>query len=188
MDIFFLPLLAAALAEWGDKTQILAMLLAARFARPIPVFIGVGAAIIVHMSLAAFGGSLLTAMITPDAIQLFLGLGFLFAGVAAFLPFSDPDADGYWNLGAVLTSFFAFLTVEFGDKTQFITAGFGGTSPSWHFTAAGASLGVMIGIAPAILLGTALRETLPLTLIRRTIGALFLFISSIIAINVFALI
>lgn len=188
MDSVFLPLLAAALAEWGDKTQILAMLLAARFPRPVRVFIGIGAATVLHMSLAAFGGSLLTAIITPDAIQLFLALGFLFAGISAFLPFSDPDVDGYWNIGAVLTSFFAFLAIEFGDKTQFITAGFGATSPSWPFTATGATLGVMIGIAPAILIGTALRDQLPLTLIRRIIGAAFLFLSSILAINALSLI
>lgn len=188
MDDLFLPLMAAALAEWGDKTQILAMLLAARFPRPLLVCVGIGAAVIVHMSLAAFGGSLLTTIITPDAIQLFLALGFLFAGVAAFLPFADPDVDGYWNIGAVFTSFFAFLAAEFGDKTQFITAGFGATSASWPFTATGATLGVMIGIAPAILLGTALRDRLPLTLIRRSIGGLFLFISSILAINALSLI
>ncbi|QLC25302.1 TMEM165/GDT1 family protein [Parasphingopyxis algicola] len=188
MDAFFLPLVAAALAEWGDKTQIVAMLLAMRFAKPIPILIAIAAAAAINMSIAAFGGSLLTQMIAPDAALLFLALGFLFAAVGAFIPFRDPDAGEGWKIGAFATSFAAFLAVEFGDKTQFITAGFGAISPHWPFAAAGATLGVLLGCAPAVMLGSALRETLPLPTIRKGIGALFLLISSIIAINAFSLI
>ncbi|MGJ8537326.1 MAG: TMEM165/GDT1 family protein [Parasphingopyxis sp.] len=188
MDSFFLPLVAAALAEWGDKTQILAMMLAVRFGRPVPIFVGIGIAAAINMGLAAFGGSLIASMISPDAALLFLTLGFAFAAVGAFIPFSDTDADAIWGLGAVTTSAIGFLLIELGDKTQFIAAGFGAVSPNWILAAAGATLGVMLGCAPAIILGEALRERVPLTSVRRSIGIVFALISSILAINAFSLI
>ena len=188
MDDFFLPLVVAAIAEWGDKTQILAMLLAARIGKPVPILIAIGAAAAVNMSLAAFGGSLSTTMIAPDAARLFLALGFLFAAIGAFIPFRDPDRGQSWKIGVLVPSFFAFLVLEFGDKTQFITAGYGATSTHWGFTAIGATIGVVLGCAPAVMMGQAFRETLPLAAIRRGIGAFFLLVSSIIAINAFSLI
>jgi len=188
MDSFFLPLVAAALAEWGDKTQILAMMLGARFAKPVPVFIGIGLAAAINMGLAAFGGSLLSNMIPADAALLFLTLGFVFAAVGAFIPFRDTDAGSIWGIGAITTSFIGFFLIEFGDKTQFIAAGFGAVSQNWVLTASGATLGVMLGCAPAIILGQALREKIPLTLVRRSVGGVFLLVSSIMAINVFSLI
>jgi Ca2+/H+ antiporter, TMEM165/GDT1 family len=188
MDSFFLPLVAAALAEWGDKTQILAMMLGSRFGKPVPVFIGIGIAATINMGLAAFGGSLIAGMIPPDAALLFLTLGFGFAAIGAFIPFSDPDAESIWGIGAITTSAIGFLLVEIGDKTQFITAGFGAVSSNWMLTAFGATLGVMLGCAPAIILGQALREHVPLILIRRSVGILFALVSSILAINAFSLI
>lgn len=188
MDAFLLPFLAAAIAEWGDKTQILAMALAIRFARPAPILIGITIAAAISMSLAAFGGSLLTAMIAPDAALLFLALGFAFAAVGAFIPFEDPTADKRWRIGALTTSFATFLAIEFGDKTQFIAAGFGAASYHWATTAVAATLGIVLSCAPAVLLGAAFRETLPITLIRRIAGGILLIVSSIIAINAFRLI
>ncbi|MBC2779038.1 TMEM165/GDT1 family protein [Parasphingopyxis marina] len=188
MDSFFLPLVAAAIAEWGDKTQILAMLLAARFAKPLPLFLGIGAAAAINMGIASFGGRLLTTMIDPNAAMLFLALGFLFAGVGAFVPFRDPTTGLNWKIGTFATAFVAFLAVEIGDKTQFIAAGFGASGANWAFAAIGATLGVLLGAAPAIMMGTALREAVPLQLIRRIAGGLFLIVSSILAINALSLI
>jgi putative Ca2+/H+ antiporter (TMEM165/GDT1 family) len=188
MDSFFLPLVAAALAEWGDKTQILAMLLAARFGRPLPLFIGIGAAAAINMGVASFAGQLLIAMIDPNAAMLFLALGFLFAGVGAFVPFRDPTIGQGWRIGALATVFLAFLSVEIGDKTQFIAAGFGASGANWVLVAIGATAGVLLGAAPAIVMGNAFREAVPLTLVRRIIGGLFLLISSILAINALSLI
>jgi len=188
MDSFFLPLVAAALAEWGDKTQILAMLLGIRFANPVPVFIGISLAAAINMALAAFGGSLLATIIPPDAALLFLTLGFLFAAIGTFVPFRDTDADSIWGMGAIFTSFVGFFLIEFGDKTQFIAAGFGAVSSNWILVGSGAAVGVVLGCAPAIVLGQTLRERVPLTGIRRSVGGLFLLVSSILAINVFSLI
>ncbi len=188
MDVFFLPLVTAALAEWGDKTQILALLLAIRFQKPVAVFAGVACAALLNGALAAFAGSLLPQMINHDAALLFLALGFLFAGAGAFLPSRDPASGLTWRLGAFFTTFLAFLIVEFGDKTQFITAGYGAAYPGWPFIAAGAAIGVVLGCAPAIALGPAFRRRLPLTVMKRSIGAIFLLIAAMLTINGLSLI
>lgn len=188
MDVFFLPLVTAALAEWGDKTQILALLLAMRFQKPVAVFAGVACAALLNSALAAFAGSLLPQMINHDASLLFLALGFLFAGAGAFLPSRDPDSGLTWRLGAFFTTFLAFFIVEFGDKTQFITAGYGAVYPGWPFIAAGAAIGVVLGCAPAIALGPSLRQRFPLPIMKRTIGGVFLLVAAALAINGMSLI
>lgn len=188
MDIFFLPFAAAALAEWGDKTQILAMLLAMRFSKPLPILLGIITAATINMSLAAFGGSLLQTMITPEAARLFLAVGFLLAAVAAYIPISDPYSGENWKLGAWATSAASFLAIEFGDKTQFLAIGFGATYGSWPVVAMASVLGVTLSCAPAVLMGAAFRENLPILTIRRTAGVIFFLTSSIIAINALSLI
>lgn len=188
MDAFFLPFVAAALAEWGDKTQILAMLLAARFRRPGLVLTGIALAALLNSALGAFGGSLIVPLITPEARLLFLALAFAFAGIGAFLPFREPDTGMGWKLGALVTSFAAFFLLEFGDKTQFVTAGFGAVLASWPFVAIGAAAGIALSAAVAVFMGEAFRERFPLRTMRRVAGGLLLFVGAILAINAFRLI
>ena len=183
-----MPFAAAALAEWGDKTQILAMLLAMRFAKPLPILLGIALAASINMTIAAFAGTLLTSMITPEAARLFLAVGFLFAAVAAIIPISDPYSGEKWKLGAFFTSAASFLAIEFGDKTQFIAVGFGAVSGSWPIVAFASTLGVLLSCAPAVMMGAAFRDTLPILTIRRSAGFLFLIVSSIVAINALGLI
>jgi putative Ca2+/H+ antiporter (TMEM165/GDT1 family) len=188
MDTFFLPLVSAALAEWGDKTQIVALLLAIRFQRPLLLFLCIGAAALINMGIAAYAGSLLPAMINQDASLLFLAVGFAFAAGGALIPFREPTVGQNWKLGAWATAFVAFFLAEFGDKTQFLAVGFSAVNQNWIMTALGSAAGVVLGCAPAILLGGAFRKRFPVSLIRRSIGGLFLLISAILAINVFSLI
>ena len=188
MDAFFLPFLAAAVAEWGDKTQILAMLLAARFQRPGLVLGGVALAAFANSAIGAFGGSLIVPLLTSEARLLFLALAFALAGAGAFLPFRDPGTGLNWRIGALATAFLAFFLVEFGDKTQFVTAGFGAVLTGWPIVAFGAAAGVMLASAPAVMLGSAFRSRFPLALMRRSAGGLLLLIGAILAINAFALI
>lgn len=188
MDSFFLPLVTAALAEQGDRTQLLAMLLAARFDRPVAVFAGVALAATLNSLLAAFGGALVGGLLTHEAALLFLALGFAFAGAGALISWRDPDTGLAWRTGAFATSFAAFFLVEFGDKTQFVTAGYAALDDGWGFTAAGAALGIAIGCAPAVAMGTAWRAAAPLVAVRRTAGGLFLLVAAILAVNALQLI
>ncbi len=190
MDAFFLPLVSAALAEWGDKTQILAMLLAARFGKPATVLVAVALAAAINSTLAAFGGSLIGNLIDDNSAMLFLGLGFAFAGVGALIPFRDPDHGLNWRLGTFLSSFLAFGILELGDKTQFMAAGFGavGTENSWPFVATGTTIGIVLASAPAIMMGQAFRQQMPLKTIRRIAAVIFLVVAATLAVSAFALI
>lgn len=173
MDVVFLPFLTAALAEWGDKTQILALVLAVQFRRPLPVLCGIALAALINSLLGAFAGSLVRPMISHEAMLLMLALGFLFAGVGGFIPFRDPATGLGARLGAFATSFIAFFALELGDKTQFVTFSFAGVSGAWIVTGCAAAAGIVIGCAPAVMMGEALRERLPLKLIRRIVAGLF---------------
>lgn len=189
MDSFFLPLVAAALAEWGDKTQLLALLLAAHYRRPGTVLAAVVCAAAVNASLAAFGGHLLGGFMDDRAGQLFMAVAFTLAAVGALLPYEEPEGGiGWKRVGAFVPSFIGFLALEFGDKTQFVTAALAALLPVWPFVAAGAAIGTAIGCAPAIMMADRFRETLPLPQIRRAVGALFLLVAAILSINAFRLI
>lgn len=188
MDSFFLPLVTAALAEWGDKTQIFAMLLAMRFGKPMTVLAAVACAAALNAGISAFAGSLIAPMIDHRASQLFLALGFLFAAAGAFWPFKDPKTDIARPAGIFIACFLAFAVLEFGDKTQFLAAGYATLFGTWVFVAVGVAIGVVIGCAPAIMMGETFRDTVPLKLVRRAIGAVWLLVASILAINAFLLI
>lgn len=193
MDSFFLPLVAAAVAEWGDKTQILAVLLALHYRKPGIILFAIACAAALNASMAAFGGSLLGAYMNGNAAQLFMAVALTLAAIAAFLPFDEPDNGigwkmGSWKIGTFVASFIGFATIEFGDKTQFLTAGLGAMLPIWPFVAIGAAIGTVISCAPAVMMAEIFREKVPLKLIRRISGGLFLFVAAILAINAFRLI
>lgn len=187
MDLIFPPFVAAALAEWGDKTQLLALALGLRFARPIPVIAALALAALANSLLGAFGGSLTHPMISYDATLLFLGLGFAFAAIGALIPFRERDEGAGWGLGAFGTSFAAFFILELGDKTQFITAGFAAVHGAWLPVALGATAGILVGVAPAVVMGERLRA-LPLKTIRRIVAGLFGFAATVLAISALRLI
>lgn len=188
MDSFFLPLVTAAAAEWGDKTQIFALLLAVRFGKPMTVLAAVALAAALNSTLAAFGGSLVAPLVDHRASQLFLALGFLFAAVGAYIPFKDPVSAINGRLGVFFSNFIAFWALEFGDKTQFIAAGYATMFEPWPFVAVGVAIGTVLGCAPAILVGQGFRGRFPLRLVRRSVGAIFLLIAAILAINALVLI
>lgn len=187
MDLIFPPFVAAALAEWGDKTQLLALALGLRFARPVPVIAGIALAALANSLIGAFGGSLIHPMISYDATLLFLGLGFAFAAIGALLPFRERDHGASWRLGAFGTSFAAFFILELGDKTQFITAGFAAVHGAWLPVALAATAGILVGAVPAVMMGERLRA-LPLKAIRRVVAGVFGFTAIILAINALRLI
>ncbi|MBC7985262.1 MAG: TMEM165/GDT1 family protein [Sphingomonadaceae bacterium] len=180
MDLVFLPLVTAALAEWGDKTQLLALALAVRFGKPVQIIAGIAVAALASSLIGGFGGSIIRPLISHEASLLMLALAFLFAGFGGFMPFRER-APGL-SLGAFVTSMLAFFALEIGDKTQFLALGFAAVNGAWIVTACAAAAGIVLTCGVAVVMGEALRERLPLRLIRRVIAGLFLLAGFVIAI------
>jgi len=174
---------AALLAEWGDKTQLLVAALGARYARPLPVIAGVAAAALANSLLAAFGGTLVHGMVTPRAVSLIVGIALTLAGGGALFRSKTPDMGATWRVGPFLTTFGCFFLLEFGDKTQFVTAGLAAQYDSLALCAAGATAGIVLANVPAAALGERFAAALPLRAIRIGAGLLLLLAGLIVGLS-----
>lgn len=188
MDALLTTFLAAVLAEFGDKTQLLVMVLAARYRRPGPILLGVAAAALLNSLIAAWVGVLLHGFITLRATSLLVAVALVFAAVSGFIGSKEPDMGADWKTGAFLTTATCVFLLEFGDKTQFLTGALAAQFNALVFAAAGATAGVVVANVPAALLGERLETFLPLRTVRIGIAALFLLAGFIVTINALRLI
>jgi len=141
LDSLLPPLVGTFLAEWGDRTQFLVILLAARFGGSARMLAGIAAAAILNSLLAAFGGKLIAEIINFQAITLMMAIALLFAAAGGFWPQTAPKLAGAGTAHAMWISFFAFGVLEFGDKSQFLTATLAARSQSWWLAGLGAGAG-----------------------------------------------
>jgi putative Ca2+/H+ antiporter (TMEM165/GDT1 family) len=179
--------IAAALAEFGDKTQMLVVALAARYGKTGPILAGVAIAALLNAVIAAVGGSLINGMITLRAISLMVGLALLFAGVGGLLRQKQPDVSG-WNTGAFVTAFGAFFLYELGDKTQFLTGALAAQFDSIVLASAGAAGGVLAANVPAAVLGPRLPKLWPIKGLRTGASILFLLAGFFVAVSALRLV
>ncbi len=183
MDALLPAFLAAALAEVGDKTQLLAILLATRLQRPGAVLGGIAVAALANSLIAAIGGNLVAGYINFRAITLMLAVALISAGASALFRQKQPDIGIYARLGPFAASAIAFFILEFGDKTQFLTFAIAARAHSPILAAAGATAGIVLASAPAVALGAQLPATLPIARIRTGIGILFLLIGTVVVLG-----
>ena len=188
MDALFLSFIAAGLAEWGDKTQLLVVALAIRYRRPGAILAGVALAALANGLIAAFGGTLVHDMITLRAVSLLVALALLFAGVAGLLRKKMPEASFPGMRSAFLASALGFFIFEFGDKTQFLTFAIAAQYDALALAAAGATAGVLVAAAPAALLGARLPAVVPMRPLRIAIALLLLLAGFVVAINALRLV
>jgi putative Ca2+/H+ antiporter (TMEM165/GDT1 family) len=174
MDALLNSLIAVLLAETGDRTQILAAVLAMRFGNNRAVTGGLAVATAVNCFLAATAGSLIDGWVSEEPVRLFTALSFIFAGIAMWAGRKKVDVLGNWKNGAFFTSTFGLLILEFGDKSQFLVLAQAANTPHWMLSALGGWMGIMIACVPAILLREKLAEMLPLKKIRLAGGAVLL--------------
>lgn len=174
MEAIIPALLAAFLAEWGDKTQLMGALLAARFGRPGAIIAGAAVAALAGSVLAAIGGSMVAGLATFRAVTLMLALALMFAGIGSLRPRAAAPRISLAGGGAFLSSTASFFLVEFGDKTQFLTFAIAARSASPSLAAAGATAGIMAGVVPAILLGSLFQRVVPVSAIRMGAAILLL--------------
>lgn len=167
-------LVAAALAQIGDKPAWLAAILADRYRAPGLVIAMAALALLAAGLLAALAGALLAPRLTPEAKQLFLAMALLFQGGGALFPVKAPERLAGWRLGAALTSLLGLFILAFGDGVQFIVLALAARADLPWLAAIGAMLGSLAVIVPAAVLGESGWTALPLAMIRRVIAILFL--------------
>lgn len=164
-----------ALAEIGDKTMLLAIVLAARFRRPLPIIAGILVATIVNHALAAAAGNLAAEFFAGRTFQLIVAASFIAMGLWTLVPdtLEDDAAPAITAGGAFLTTAAAFFMAEMGDKTQLATVALGAQYHDIAAVAAGTTLGMMFANVPAVLLGEALVRRVSLKAVRIAAATLF---------------
>lgn len=176
MDAFFVSLGVVALAEIGDKTQLLAFMLAARFRRPWPVISGIAVATLLNHGIAGWLGTFLAGLVEGPWLRWAVGGSFLaFAGWALVpdkLDDDDPQAASAAT-GAFFVTVVSFFLVEIGDKTQVATVALAAAYQSLLTVTLGTSLGLLLVNVPAVALGEGIARRLPLTWIRRAAALSF---------------
>lgn len=168
-----------ALAEIGDKTMLLAILLATRFRRPLPIIAGIFCATIVNHALAAWVGELAAGFFAGHWFRIAVAISFIAMGLWTLVPDKlDEDESPVSRHGAFLTTLVAFFIVEMGDKTQLATVALGAQFQSVLAVATGTTLGMMIANVPAVLLGNALVERVSLRVVRWIAAGLFILVGA----------
>ncbi|MDI1365571.1 MAG: TMEM165/GDT1 family protein [bacterium] len=176
MEALFVSALVVAIAEIGDKTQLLAIILATRFKKPVPIILGILVATLANHALAATAGYWVSDLLSGKAFQWAIALSFIAMAAWALIPDKADDEDGSnaGRYGVFLTTTIAFFLVEMGDKTQIATVALGAKFHSIFWVAAGTTLGMMLANIPAVYLGEAATKIVPLNYVR--IGAAVIFL------------
>ncbi len=175
MEAFLTSTLLVAIAEIGDKTQLLSFVLAARLRKPIPIILGIFVATILNHALAGSVGVWLAQFVPPHWLPWITGSVFIAFGLWTLHPDSLDGDPKLHRAGAFVTALIAFFIVEIGDKTQLATmtlaAQFQGAL-LWVIT--GTTIGMMLANVPAVIVGEKLAQRLPLKAIRITAAILFI--------------
>ena len=175
MDAFLVSTSIVALAEIGDKTQLLAFILAAKFRKPLPIVLGILAATLANHAGAGALGAWLTSLVEPETLRWVLGLSFLGMAAWTLIPdeFDEKDAR-LARLGVFGTTLIAFFLAEMGDKTQIATVALAAQyQAALVAVVAGTTLGMMIANVPAVLLGDRIAGRMPVRLVHGVAAAIF---------------
>jgi putative Ca2+/H+ antiporter (TMEM165/GDT1 family) len=164
-----------ALAEIGDKTQLLAFLLAARFKKPWPIVLGILAATLVNHGLAGALGAWITRALDPVWLRWGLGVSFLAMAVWTLVPdkIEDDEARVATRLGVFGATLVTFFLAEMGDKTQIATVALAAHYAAPLAVVAGTTLGMLIADVPAVFVGDKLASKIPMRLVHAIAAAIF---------------
>lgn len=176
MDAIWISTVVVALAEIGDKTQLLAIVLAAKFRRPAPIILGILCATLLNHAAAATLGYFISQWLTGPTFQLIVGAAFIVMAAWALIPDKEDEGAANRSAGGVfLTTLVAFFFVEIGDKTQIATSLLAAQFQDILYVTLGTTLGMMFANVPAVFLGDAVTRIVPLKFVR--IGAAVLFVA-----------
>jgi putative Ca2+/H+ antiporter (TMEM165/GDT1 family) len=174
MEAFFVSTLLVAVAEIGDKTQLLALMLAARFRKPWPIVLGILLATVANHAIAALVGAEVAKLVGPDWMRWILAAAFIVMAGWCLIPDKADDVDAKKAAGAFLTTLVAFFLVEIGDKTQIATVALAARFQSLVLVTAGTTVGMMLANVPVVFFGDAIAKRVPLKVVRTVAALMFL--------------
>lgn len=172
MEAFLQSIVLVAISEMGDKTQLLSLVLVARYGKPWTILLGVLVATILNHALAAFFGSWAASQVSPQTLTWVLAASFFACGLWLLVPDKEGEIKTTGHLGAFLTTLVAFFLAEMGDKTQLVTALLAAKFSPLMVTL-GSTAGMLIANALAIFLGQKLMQRIPLKWVRVSASLLF---------------
>jgi putative Ca2+/H+ antiporter (TMEM165/GDT1 family) len=185
MEALFVSLSVVTLAEIGDKTQLLALLLAAKFRRPFPIIAGIVVATVANHTIAAGLGVVVAEWLGGTALRWIIGLLFLAMAGWTLIPDKMDEAPRMWErAGPFVATLLSFFLAEMGDKTQLATVALGARFGDLLAVTAGTTLGMLVADIPAVFVGGAFAERLPMTLVRAIAAALFAVLGVMALLNV----
>jgi len=181
MEAFLVSTGVVALGEIGDKTQLLALMLAARFQRPLPIIAGILVATLANHALAGFLGNLFRALVPTEVLTWLVALSFFAVAIWALRPdkldTTEPPPATRWGIFGVTVV--AFFIAEMGDKTQIATVALGARFHSVELVAIGTTLGMMIANVPAVFLGDRITRIIPLRAMRIAAALIFVILGAL---------
>lgn len=174
MEAFLISTGIVALAEIGDKTQLLAFILAAKFKKPVPIILGILAATLVNHGFAGALGAWITSLVSPQIMRWILGGSFIAMALWILVPdqFDEDDAK-LAKYGVFLTTLVAFFLAEMGDKTQIATIGLAAKYNSLIAVVAGTTFGMMIANVPAVIFGDKIANSIQPKIVHRIAAVIF---------------
>lgn len=174
MEAFLVSTGVVAIAEIGDKTQLLALVLAARFKKPLPIILGILIATLANHGLAAWVGILVSNWLGADVMRWILGVSFLAMAVWIMIPDKeDEDAAEKSRFGPFVATLIAFFLLEIGDKTQIATIALSARFNDLILVTAGTTFGMMLANVPAVLIGKAAATKIPMKLVHAIAAVIF---------------
>ena len=176
MEAFFVSTAIVAIAEMGDKTQLLALVLAARFRKPWPIVLGILAATLANHALAGAVGAWVTTFMGPQVLRWVLGACFIAMAVWMLIPdkLDEDETSTASRWGVFGTTLIAFFLAEMGDKTQIATVVLAAKYNAYLWVVAGTTLGMMLANAPVVWLGERITRLVPLRIVHLVSAGIFL--------------
>ncbi len=170
----------------GDKTQLLAMLLAARFRKPVPIILGILVATLANHALAGAVGDAVARALGPDVLRWVIGVSFIAMALWMLVPdqVDEASAGGRQRFGIFGTTVLAFFLAEMGDKTQIATVALAARYSDLIAVVAGTTLGMMLANVPAVFLGERIAKKLSLSLVHGVAAAIFALLGVLTLFNV----
>ena len=164
-----------ALAEMGDKTQLLAFILAARFKKPVPIILGILCATLINHGLAGALGAWITSLLSPDVMRWILGLSFIGMAIWTLIPdeIEEEETQVAKHMGVFGATLVTFFLAEMGDKTQLATVALAAHYATPVLVIAGTTLGMLLADVPAVFVGSQFAEKIPMKLVHRIAAGIF---------------